>query len=61
MEEGTTVASRVAYALREYGVLLLVFAPLDSAFRPDEISPEKLALFLGFGFISFLAGLYFDR
>ncbi len=52
------VAKHIADALREIGVLLIAFAPLDITLSPSHPSPAKyVSIFLVAGILLFAAGV----
>lgn len=54
------VAERFEEAMREIGVLLIAFAPLEAAFSRGAGTLRWLLLFLSCGLLLFIAALYFE-
>ena len=56
------LADRILEAMREIGVLLLAFTPLDIALNPSSVrdSAGALLLFIGVGLFLFGAALVFE-
>jgi hypothetical protein len=54
------LADRILEAMREIGVLILAFAPLDVALGPSPHSARTLLIFLGLGFFLFAGSLVFE-
>lgn len=54
--------SRIIEGMREVGVLLIAFAPLDVALSSNALADDLpiLVLFLGLGGLLFLAALYLE-
>jgi len=53
---------RIVEAMREVGVLLIAFTPLDAALQPRDIHPVGvfLAVFLGAGLLLFFGALILE-
>ena len=58
---GRTVEERIVEAMREVGVLLVAFAPLDAAFSGGPRALSWLLLFLSFGLLLFVGALVLER
>jgi len=57
-----TVRERVEHAMREVGILLIAFAPLDAAFSGDRPFVIALVLlFLGIGASLFTGAIMLER
>jgi hypothetical protein len=56
-----TVAERIEEAMREIGVLLVAFTPLDAAFTPGAQMGGRWLLFLLIGILLFAMALLMER
>jgi len=56
-----TVAARIVEAMREVGVLLIAFAPLDAMFCGGLRALRWMLLFFSFGVLLFIAALVLER
>ena len=53
---------RIEEAMREVGVLLMAFAPLDGLLQPRELIPwPRLSFFLSLGIFLFALAIVFER
>jgi membrane protein implicated in regulation of membrane protease activity len=53
----TTIRQRIEEAMREIGVLLIAFGPLDAAFSSEAPAPVWWLLFLFLGLALFVTAL----
>jgi hypothetical protein len=60
-ERNTRVAERIEEAVREIGVLLIAFAPLEGTFSTSPRAGISLLLFLAFGLLLFGGALLNER
>ena len=56
-----SVAERIEEAMREIGVLLMAFTPLDAAFTPGARMGGRWLLFLSIGILLFVTALLMER
>ena len=54
------LGDRVLEGMREVGILLIAFAPLDAAVAVDQKVTRSLLLFLGLGCFLFLSALVIE-